>query len=131
MIGPAPPREPELRSRGRGAMSDRSAMDRRFSEHYDPSADVTPDDAEDDGDWDQALEALRDRQKWKAGASERLKSAGFTDEEIRRWEKGGAKDEEDVRWRKKGEGREWDAGKVVDEDGDVEVKAAWGRLKGT
>ena len=39
-------------------------------------------------------------------------------------------DEEDVRWAKKGEGREWDRGKVVDEDGNVAVQADWGRLKG-
>ena len=37
--------------------------------------------------------------------------------------------EEDVVWRKKGEGREWDRGKVVDEEGDVEVRADFGRLK--
>jgi hypothetical protein len=32
---------------------------------------------------------------------------------------------EHVRWAKKGEGREWDRGKVIDEDGHVDVRAAW------
>jgi len=35
-----------------------------------------------------------------------------------------------VKWRGRGEGREWDRGKVVTEDG-VETGAEWGRLKGT
>ena len=54
---------------------------------------------------------------------------------MQRWQKGstrnGERDEEDVRWAKKGEGREWDRGKVVDEDGNVAVRAEWGRLNGT
>jgi hypothetical protein len=29
------------------------------------------------------------------------------------------------------EGREWDRGKVVDDEGDIDVKPEWGRLKGT
>jgi hypothetical protein len=82
-------------------------------------------------DWDQALEALRDRQRWKQQGADRLRAAGFTDEEVKKWEKGSEKTEEDVRWAKKGEGREWDRGKVVDEDGQVDVRAEWGRLKGT
>lgn len=105
-------------------------MDAHFSASYDPNNDVQPhSDLEDD--WDQALEALRDRQRWKQQGADRLRAAGFTDEEVRKWEKGGEKTEEDVRWAKKGEGREWDRGKVVDEDGQVDVKAEWGRLKGT
>lgn len=105
-------------------------MDDHFADGYDPSADVQPDIAE-DNDWDQAIEALRDRQKWKQKQGDRLRAAGFTDDEVRTWEKGGDKAEEDVRWNKKGEGREWDRGKVVDDDGIVDVKADWGRLKGT
>ena len=105
-------------------------MDDHFSASYDPSNDVQPhSDLEDD--WDQALEALRDRQRWKQQGADRLRAAGFTDEEVKKWEKGGEKTGEDVRWAKKGEGREWDRGKVVDEDGQVDVKAEWGRLKGT
>lgn len=103
-------------------------MDDHFADDYDPSADVQPDAAEED-DWDQALEALRDRQKWKQQQGDRLKAAGFTDDEVRKWENGGEKTEGDVRWSKKGEGREWDRGKVVDDDGMVDVKADWGRLK--
>jgi len=106
-------------------------MDSRFSASYDPSADVRPDSDLDDDDWDQALEALRDRQRWKEQGAERLKAAGFSETEVKSWEKGGEKTEEDVRWAKKGEGREWDRGKVIGDEGDVELKAEWGRLKGT
>jgi len=106
-------------------------MDSRFSSSYDPSIDIRPDSDLDDDDWDQALEAMRDRQRWKEQGAERLKAAGFSEKEVRSWEKGGEKTEEDVRWAKNGEGREWDRGKVVDNEGDVELKAEWGRLKGT
>ncbi|CAD0087276.1 unnamed protein product [Aureobasidium vineae] len=128
IIGPAPPSHPPVRSRGRGAQNHASAIDNHFSSNYDPSADVQPDPQEDD-DWDQALEALRDRQKWKQQGADRLRAAGFTEKEVSKWEKGGGKSEEDVVWAKKGEGREWDRGKVVDEHGLVEVKPEWGRLK--
>ena len=92
-------------------------------------------------DWDGALEALRDRQKWRQQGADRLRAAGFSEKEIDSWEhtKLDAKgdkvmDEADVKWNKKGEGREWDRGKVAGEDGDdafVHVKPEWGRLKGT
>ncbi|KAH0354337.1 hypothetical protein KCU81_g937, partial [Aureobasidium melanogenum] len=130
LIGPAPPSNPPLRSRGRGAQNHTSAIDSHFSSNYDPSVDVQPDPQEDDGlDWDQALEALRDRQRWKQQGADRLRAAGFTEKEVSKWEKGGEKSEEDVVWAKKGEGREWDRGKVVDEHGSVELKPEWGRLK--
>ncbi|OCK83778.1 hypothetical protein K432DRAFT_379166 [Lepidopterella palustris CBS 459.81] len=131
IIGPAPPLpEPKVQPRGRGAFTASSAMDSHFSSTYDPATDVKYDsDLEDD--WDQALEALRDRQRWKQQGADRLRAAGFTDEEVKKWEKGGEKTEQDVKWAKKGEGREWDRGKVVDDDGLVDVKAEWGRLKGT
>jgi len=104
-------------------------MDTRFAEGYDPRIDVHPgSDLEDD--WDQALEALRDRQKWKQQGAERLRSAGFSDAQVKKWEKGDEKDESDVVWSKRGEGREWDRGKVVDEDGLVDLKPEWGRLNG-
>ncbi|KAH0353652.1 hypothetical protein KCU83_g3010, partial [Aureobasidium melanogenum] len=130
LIGPAPPSNPPVRSRGRGAQNNTSAIDNHFSKDYDPSVDVQPDQQEDDSlDWDQALEALRDRQRWKQQGADRLRAAGFTEKEVSKWEKGGEKSEEDVVWAKKGEGREWDRGKVVDEHGLVELKPEWGRLK--
>jgi len=104
-------------------------MDTHFSSNYDPSNDVHP-NSELDDDWDQALEALRDRQKWQEMGAERLKSAGFTEEEVEKWEMGGEKREEDVRWKGRGERREWDRGKVVGDDA-VETVAEWGRLKGS
>ena len=110
-------------------------MDDHFSKNYDPANDAHPDPDLEIDDWDQAFEALRDRQKWQKQGAERLKAAGFTDEEVSKWanSKGPStateRSEEDVRWRGRGEGREWDRGKVVTGDG-VETGAEWGRLKG-
>lgn len=102
-------------------------MDSRFSSAYDPTTDIRPDsDAEDD--WGDALEALRDRQRWKQQGADRLKAAGFTDEQVKKWEKGDSQNEEDVVWTRNGQAREWDRGKVVDESGHVELKADFGRL---
>lgn len=114
-------------------------IDSHFSAHYDPTQDIGLNISDSDhDDWDQALEALRDRQRWKQQGAERLRLAGFTDEEVGKWERGGGggggggeRREEDVVWNKRGEGREWDRGKVVGEDGGVETRAEWGRLKGT
>ena len=130
LLGPKPP--PTHLPRGRGAHKSSSSIDARFDPSYDAKADVnlSLDDGERD-DWGMALEALRDRAKWRTQGADRLRAAGFTDEEVRKWEKGDEKDVEDVCWRKKGEGREWDRGKALDRDGDVELKADWGRLKGT
>ncbi|TAQ86156.1 hypothetical protein B7494_g5517 [Chlorociboria aeruginascens] len=86
-------------------------------------------DPDEENDWDQALEALRDRQKWQRLGAERLKAAGFTEEELTKWKKGGEKQEEDVKWAKAGEGREWDRGKVVHDDGRVPLEPSWGRSK--
>lgn len=83
-----------------------AAMDSRFAEGYDPACDIQLDSAEVD-DWDEAVEAYRDRQKWKQQGAERLRAAGFTEEQIKKWEKGGEKDIDDVRWSKAGEKREW------------------------
>ncbi|RYP10132.1 hypothetical protein DL764_000842 [Monosporascus ibericus] len=131
IIGPAPAPEPAIRRRGRGANSNTSGIDSRFAPDYDPRLDVTPEPEDPEGDWDNAVEAFRDRVKWKQQGAERLRSAGFTEEEIRKWEKGGDKDESDVRWTKSGGLREWDRGKVISDDGNVTVEAEWGRLKDT
>lgn len=129
ILGPLPAHvEPAVRSRGRGAHKANSmGMDSRFSSTYDPVIDVQPpSDVEDD--WGQSVEAFRDRMRWKQQGAERLRAAGFTDDQVRKWEKGDNKDEDDVTWKKRGQAREWDRGKVVDEDGDFELKAEWGRL---
>ncbi|KAI9841652.1 MAG: hypothetical protein M1838_003488, partial [Thelocarpon superellum] len=97
LIGPAPPPPPppsKVRSRGRGTFASASAMDSHFSSTYDPTADVRP-NSESEDDWDQALEALRDRQRWKEQGAERLRSAGFTEEDVQKWEKGGGKKADD------------------------------------
>ena len=116
-----------MKRKGRGAISNGAGIDSRFSANYDPTADVQL-DFDEENDWDQALEALKDRQKWKQQGADRLRAAGFTEEEVSKWEKGGEKREEDVRWSKRGEGREWDRGKVVDDDGAVTIEPKFGRL---
>lgn len=130
IIGPRPPPIPKVRTKGRGTISQASGIDARFSANYDPSTDVRLDSDEDDP-WDQALEAMRARKKFREIGADRLRAAGFTEDEVKRWENGGEKREEDVRWAKKGEGREWDRGKVLDEEGKVSVEPQFGRLKDT
>ncbi|GAP91312.1 putative pre-mRNA-splicing factor 38B [Rosellinia necatrix] len=138
IIGPAPPPKATVR-RGRGLNAAMSGIDSRFAADYDPTVDVTPDPDEASGggddDWDGAAEAFLDRQKWKQQGAERLRSAGFTEDQIRKWEKGDGKDESDVQWNKAGRVREWDRGKVVDADTNANVGTSpdleFGRLKGT
>ncbi|KAK4145414.1 uncharacterized protein C8A04DRAFT_26923 [Dichotomopilus funicola] len=109
-IGPAPPSESRVQPRGRGALRGAAAMDDRFSKDYDPSSDIQPQPAATEN-WDEAVETFRDLQKWKQQGAERLRTAGFTEAQIKEWEKGGQKDIDDVRWSKAGEKREWDRGK--------------------
>lgn len=96
-----------------------------------------------DDDWDMALEALRDRALWRRKGAERLRAAGFGDDVVERWmdrgpfsarvgngtsaDNGGGQDGniQDVKWGKQGEGREWDRGKVLDDEGDVDVRDPW------
>ena len=131
IVGPSLPLpEAKVRPRGRGATAASSAMDTHFSSTYNPSVDIYP-NSDSENDWEEALEALRDRQRWKQTGADRLRAAGFTDVEVSKWEKGEEKTEADVSWKGRGEGREWDRGKVVDEDGMVNSIPEWGRLKGT
>ncbi|KAK2781800.1 hypothetical protein FQN53_000328 [Emmonsiellopsis sp. PD_33] len=95
--------------------------------------------ATEDDDWDMALEALRDRALWKRKGAERLREAGFEEGVVEKWagnrafaglegagrDRDGDGNVEDVRWAKRGEKREWDRGKVVDEEGHVDVRAEW------
>ncbi|KAK4649605.1 uncharacterized protein QC761_120450 [Podospora bellae-mahoneyi] len=126
LIGPAPPSqtsEPPVRVRGRGAGAPRrgaAAMDSRFAKDYDPKNDVPLDDilkqdTSSSNTWDSAVELFRDRQKWKQQGADRLRAAGFTEEQIKKWERGGKESEKDmfdsVKYTKKGEQREWDRGK--------------------
>ncbi|KAL8972117.1 MAG: hypothetical protein Q9183_000711 [Haloplaca sp. 2 TL-2023] len=123
--------------RGRGALHGSSAIDSHFAPNYNPSRDThaaEPATTNESDDWDNALEALRDRERWKANGAERLRAAGFTDDQIGKWERsghGGEKVEKDVVWKGRGEGREWDRGKVVSEEGISVRPVEWGRLKGT
>ncbi len=82
-------------------------------------------------DWELALEALRDRARWKQKGEDRLREAGFNSDIVERWKSGSSAaaangDEMDnVKWSSKSEGREWDRGKFVDGDGHINVKASW------
>ena len=105
--------------RGRGANKHRSAMDDHFRKDYDPTQDVSldSDGGKSDEDWDLALEAMRDRAAYKKNQLSRMREAGFSDQDISKWETnvldtGGADgDVHAVRWKRKGEIRDWDAGK--------------------
>lgn len=150
LIGPLPPPEPVVR--GRGANKSRtqinaeatvngSAMDAHFAPDYDPATDVGMDDSnghgDDNDDWANSLEALRDRALWRQRGSERLRAAGFDDAVVQRWERGqrlrmagsGGADgdaalDSSFQWVKHGDKREWDRGKVWDEfEGEVRVRA--------
>ncbi|PYH47793.1 uncharacterized protein BP01DRAFT_335356 [Aspergillus saccharolyticus JOP 1030-1] len=157
LVGPLPPKNDgsdenaPIRSRGRGAYKpNTSNIDAHFAPDYDPTTDVQLE--EDDlhsnnkssrrhvpglmtgvDDWDYALEALRDRARWKQKGEERLREAGFSTDFVERWKSNTSSKPEDdsegrldsVKWTKKGEGREWDRGKYVDEHGHIDVKASW------
>lgn len=105
LIGPPPP----PKHRGRGTIGGAAALDRRFSESYDPRLDVRMEDDEDP--WDDAVESFRDQQKMRLNQDQRLKFAGFTDEQIQRAKGLQEKAELNVVWSKAGEKREWDKGK--------------------
>ncbi|KAJ5712289.1 hypothetical protein N7493_008757 [Penicillium malachiteum] len=156
LVGPLPMTDHStapVRSRGRGAYRpSTSNIDAHFAPDYDPTLDVQPDE-EDDGygtksssrrhvpglttgedDWDMALEALRDRARWKQKGEDRLRAAGINEDAINRWKTDAVStnhnDErrpEDVKWSTKDEGREWDRGKFVNDDGQIDVRAAWSK----
>ncbi|KAK3396102.1 hypothetical protein B0T20DRAFT_416659 [Sordaria brevicollis] len=123
LIGPVapPPADsypPPVRTRGRGAGRGGAAMDGRFANDYDPSEDMQLDETDlkvsKNDNWDDMVESFRDRQKWLKQGADRLRAAGFSEEDIQKWEKtgpNGEKDIDDVRWTKAGEKREWDRGK--------------------
>jgi len=116
-------------------------MDLRFNDpSYNPRTDVALSDSENEAgrdgvgktkdDWSLSLEAMRDRAAWRIKGAARLREAGFKDADVQKWETGGReKDERDLKWRGKGEGREWDAGKVEEGEGDIGFqirgKAEW------
>ncbi|KAG5936083.1 hypothetical protein E4U53_000290 [Claviceps sorghi] len=112
-IGPAPP----ANHRGRGTIGGAAALDRRFSETYDPKLDVGMEDGDDDP-WDEAVESYRDRQKMRLNQDQRMKEAGFSEEQIQRAKGSQKKAEPHVVWSKAGEKREWDKGKGLSAEGD-------------
>lgn len=117
----APGADEPVCKRGRGAYKASSGIEKRFAKDYDPLQDVSLDldRDEDEQDWDLALEAMRDRAKWRQKQASRMREAGFDDKDISRWERGAfhgdhrERGAEDVRWTRKGEIREWDEGKAV------------------
>lgn len=113
LIGPAPP----PKYRGRGTVGGSSGIDRRFSDTYNPKTDIQMDEDGVGNDWDDAVEAFRDRQKLRQNQEQRLKDAGFADEQIQRASGADEKSAENVQWSKAGEKRAWDVGKVIGSDG--------------
>ncbi|KAF2205860.1 hypothetical protein GQ43DRAFT_452803 [Delitschia confertaspora ATCC 74209] len=122
------PSKIKVRGRGAARLASGSVMDSHFSPYYDPKSDVTPASDIDDED---ATERFKAKEQWSRLGADRLRAAGFTEEDIKKWEDGGKKkgdtniDMSDFKWAKRGENREWDRGKVVDEEGDVGFKANW------
>ncbi|KAJ5692342.1 hypothetical protein N7462_001765 [Penicillium macrosclerotiorum] len=154
LVGPLPPRADSkdaapVRSRGRGAYKpNASNIDAHFAPDYNPALDVQLENDSlsltetsrrpvaglmtEEDDWDMALEALRDRARWRQKGEDRLRAAGMNEDTIDRWKSNAAFTGmdaegrvEDVRWSKKGEGREWDRGKVMDDEGHIDVRATW------
>ncbi|KAE8150491.1 hypothetical protein BDV25DRAFT_154332 [Aspergillus avenaceus] len=155
LVGPLPPQMDgsssagPIRSRGRGAYkANASNIDSHFAPDYDPTMDVQLEDDDEtstkptrrpvaglmtgDDDWGLALEALRDRARWKQKGEDRLREAGFSDTFVEKWKSNTNSTPgdsegwlEDVKWMKQGEGREWDRGKYVNDDGHIDVKASW------
>ena len=124
IIGPATQTEAEPRTRGRGTTG-KAAMDSRFLDDYDPALDgQTPID-EDRDDFEDALEAYRDRQKWKQQGAQRLRNAGLSEDFIKAWEDNDTQNPNNIRWTKKGGTREWDRGKVAEDDSSVDLRADW------
>lgn len=122
-IGPTISSSLKARGRGTATATGSSIMDAHFKEEYDPSTDVRPNSEEEE--WDNALEAYRDRQKWKSLGAERLRSAGFDETFITAWENNATKDETCLKWTQKGAVREWDRGKQLQDTGEVSLKPQW------
>ncbi|PNY24366.1 Uncharacterized protein TCAP_05700 [Tolypocladium capitatum] len=117
LIGPAPP----PRHRGRGTIGGASSLDRHFSESYDPKTDVHM--GSDEKNWDDAVEAYRDRQKLRQNQEQRMEAVGFAEEQMRKM-KGRADDtEQHVVWSKAGEKRAWDKGKGLEDEDMDDVSA--------
>lgn len=150
-VGPLPPKENgSLRSKGRGSYrTSKNEMDTHFAPDYNPALDVQQEEEDtiatkstrrpvaglmgEDNDWELALVALRDRTQFRQKNEDRLRQAGFDERTVEKW-KGhaaftGEKDANDgldgVKWAKRGEGREWDRGKVIGRDGQVDLRAPW------
>ncbi|KAI8722255.1 hypothetical protein NCS52_00369000 [Fusarium sp. LHS14.1] len=113
LFGPAPP----PKYRGRGTIGGSSGIDRRFSENYDPKKDIQMDDDEGVGNWDDAVEAFRNRQKLRQSQEQRSSPIGLTNDKVSRAGNADEKSAESVRWSKAGEKREWDLGKEDEAEG--------------
>lgn len=134
IVGPMP--APHVRARGRGATSGASGIDARFADHaHNPREDTQPSSTpSEDGDWDLALSAARERARWRAVGAERLRASGFSEADVKKWEGNSKftgvdtdKDVQDVVWSKRGEGREWDRGKVLSEGEVAGTEVAWAK----
>lgn len=93
----------------------KSMLDLHFDPDYDPKLDIAISSDKND-DWNIIFEAIKDREQWKESRTQRQTQSKFptqiiskiTDEYFPVYSKGL---------------REWDRGKVVQENGDIEIKA--------
>lgn len=69
------------------------------------------DDDEGGGNWDDAVEAFRNRQKLRQSQEQPSSPVGFANDKVLRTGNADEKSAESVRWSKAGEKREWDLGK--------------------
>ncbi|OLL22665.1 hypothetical protein NEOLI_002470 [Neolecta irregularis DAH-3] len=117
-IGPSPPPEnpvPGSKPRGRGAHFGEGgikAMDDHFAHDYDPSKDV--DRSETLDDWAMALDAMRDRDRWKEMGRQKPQDRDIGESNFPIYSKGT---------------REWDRGKVVDNKSGECGLTIWGRTR--
>ena len=105
--------------RGRGSNKSKRSTD-HLAEDYDPSLDVSDrsdlEDDDDGDDWGMALEAVRDRARYKKSQSSRMRGAGFSATDIAKFEQSLTSDLKDVgdtsqiKWSRSGV-REWDKDK--------------------
>ncbi|CCJ30857.1 unnamed protein product [Pneumocystis jirovecii] len=96
-------------------------LNSHFDPNYDPKLDVAVSSDESD-DWAVSLRAVKDIAQWKKQRAQRLTETGFSSNMVSQ-----ITDEMAFPVYKKGL-REWDRGKVVLENGEIETKAlGWGK----
>ncbi|KAI9708728.1 MAG: hypothetical protein M1820_003683 [Bogoriella megaspora] len=110
--------EQGMTRRGRGRFSTLYEMGGQSPLYYRLTNETAPASAK-GGDLDEKVEMSRDERETVQQQRSRLQAANFNREEVKNMEEGSKKAEGDLNWKKQGEVREWDIGKVMDDDGIV------------